>query len=346
MSGAWKPASKAGVADQIVGNPLLSVENLSTHFRTRRGLVKAVDGIDLQIREGEILALLGESGCGKSVTSLSLMGLIPPDGSGTVSGRVMFNGVDLCKLDHAQMRKLRGKDISMIFQEPLSSLNPVMTVGRQIAEALICHGVAGKREARDKTVQLLREVGISDPDSRFDTYPHELSGGMCQRVMIAMAIACDPKLLIADEPTTALDVTIQKQILNLIHALRERRNTAVLLITHDLGVVAEHADRVSVMYAGKVIEEAPVDVLFSAPAHPYTRGLLDSTPHLEHQGDHLPSIPGYVPDLVDLPAGCTFAPRCAYADERCREQSPGRTVLSDVQSVRCWKPLTQVKVAA
>ena len=324
---------------------LLSVENLCTQFRTRRGLVKAVDHVDLQIREGEILALLGESGCGKSVTSLSLMGLIPPDGSGsgTVTGRVMFNAVDLLKLDHAEMRKLRGKDISMIFQEPLTSLNPVMTVGRQISEALICHGVAGKREARDRTVQLLREVGISDPDSRFDSYPHELSGGMCQRVMIAMAISCDPKLLIADEPTTALDGTIQKQILNLIHALRERRNTAVLLITHDLGVVAEHADRVSVMYAGKVIEEAPVDVLFASPAHPYTRGLLDSTPDLEHQGDYLPSIPGYVPDLVDLPPGCTFAPRCTHADDRCREQSPGRTVLSDVQSVRCWKPLVQVK---
>ena len=323
---------------------LLSVENLCTQFRTRRGLVKAVDNVDLHIREGEILALLGESGCGKSVTSLSLMGLIPPGGSGTVTGRVMFNGVDLRKLDHVEMRKLRGKDISMIFQEPLSSLNPVMTVGRQIAEALICHDVAGKREARERTVQLLREVGISDPDSRFDSYPHELSGGMCQRVMIAMAIACDPKLLIADEPTTALDVTIQKQILNLIHALRERRNTAVLLITHDLGVVAEHADRVSVMYAGKVIEEAPVDVLFAAPAHPYTRGLLDSTPVLDHEGDYLPSIPGYVPDLVDLPPGCTFAPRCSHADDRCRSEAPGRTVLSAVQSVRCWKPLVQVKV--
>jgi oligopeptide/dipeptide ABC transporter ATP-binding protein len=318
---------------------LLSVEDLHTHFRTRRGVVKAVDGVDLTIRKGEILALLGESGSGKSVTSLSLMGLIPPQAGAVVSGRIMFKGMDLRRLAADELRALRGQAIAMIFQEPLSALNPVLTVGRQVAEALTCHGKAGKRAARARAVQLLHEVGIAEPERRYDSYPHELSGGMCQRVMIAMAMACDPELLIADEPTTALDVTIQKQILNLIHDLRERHGTSVLLITHDLGVVAENADRVAVMYAGRVVEEAPVSALFTAPAHPYSSGLLDSMPDLDDETGRLDAIPGMVPDLLDLPPGCSFAPRCPYADQHCRSETPQKAVLGADRSVRCWKPL-------
>jgi oligopeptide/dipeptide ABC transporter ATP-binding protein len=313
---------------------------LHTHFQTRRGTVKAVDGVSLTLHQGEIVALLGESGCGKSVTSLSIMGLIT-QGQGTrQSGRVLFEGQELLGLDETALQRLRGHQLSMIFQEPLSSLNPVMTVGQQIAEVLVDHGLMTPAAARDKTIELLREVGLSDAAQRFDAYPHELSGGMCQRIMIAMAIACDPKLLIADEPTTALDVTIQKQILQLLSGLRERRRTSVLLITHDLGVVAENADRVLVMYAGKVIEQATVQQLFEAPAHPYTQGLIDSTPNLDLQGGLLASIPGHVPDLARLPAGCAFAPRCSHAQSRCHVQMPDLSGHVDQRQVRCWFPLT------
>jgi len=320
--------------------PLLEVHDLHTHFQTRRGTVKAVDGVSLTLHQGEIVALLGESGCGKSVTSLSIMGLIT-QGQGTrQSGRVLFEGQELLGLDETALQRLRGHQLSMIFQEPLSSLNPVMTVGQQIAEVLVDHGLMTPAAARDKTIELLREVGLSDAAQRFDAYPHELSGGMCQRIMIAMAIACDPKLLIADEPTTALDVTIQKQILQLLSGLRERRRTSVLLITHDLGVVAENADRVLVMYAGKVIEQATVQQLFEAPAHPYTQGLIDSTPNLDLQGGLLASIPGHVPDLARLPAGCAFAPRCSHAQSRCHVQMPDLSGHVDQRKVRCWIPLT------
>jgi peptide/nickel transport system ATP-binding protein len=320
--------------------PLLEVHDLHTHFQTRRGTVKAVDGVSLTLYQGEIVALLGESGCGKSVTSLSIMGLIT-QGQGTrQSGRVLFEGQELLGLDETALQRLRGHQLSMIFQEPLSSLNPVMTVGQQIAEVLVDHGLMTPAAARDKTIELLREVGLSDAAQRFDAYPHELSGGMCQRIMIAMAIACDPKLLIADEPTTALDVTIQKQILQLLSGLRERRRTSVLLITHDLGVVAENADRVLVMYAGKVIEQATVQQLFEAPAHPYTQGLIDSTPNLDLQGGLLASIPGHVPDLARLPAGCAFAPRCSHAQNRCHVQMPDLLSHVDQRQVRCWFPLT------
>ncbi len=318
---------------------LLVVENLLVSFKTRRGIVKAVDGVDFHIARSEILALLGESGCGKSVTSLAVMGLIPPEIGAIGDGRILFKGRDLRRLPPDELRKLRGGEIAMIFQEPMTSLNPVLSVGRQITETLICHGKAVKDDARGKAVQLLQEVGISEPARRFDSYPHELSGGMCQRVMIAMAIACDPELLIADEPTTALDVTIQKQILALIHELREQRKTAILLITHDLGVVAENADRVAVMYAGRIVEEAPVAELFANPAHPYTRGLLDSMPDIDHQHARLLAIPGTVPDLAQLPDGCAFAPRCPLADARCRAAAPTRQPLSPTRHVRCWKPL-------
>ncbi len=323
-----------------MAEPLLRVEDLRVSFRTRRGVVKAVDGVDFQIARGEILALLGESGCGKSVTSLTVMGLIPPEIGATGDGRILFKGQDLRRMPPDALRKLRGGEIAMIFQEPMTSLNPVLTVGRQITETLLCHGKSEKDGARAKTIRLLQEVGISEPARRFDSYPHELSGGMCQRVMIAMAIACDPELLIADEPTTALDVTIQKQILGLIHDLRERRKTAILLITHDLGVVAENADRVAVMYAGRIVEEASVAELFTAPAHPYSRGLLESMPDIDQQRARLLAIPGTVPDLAQLPAGCAFAPRCPLADAHCRSEAPPRQPLSATRHVRCWKPLT------
>ncbi len=322
-----------------MSDTLLRVENLHTYFHTRRGVVKAVDGVDFRVGRGEVLGLLGESGCGKSVTALTIMGLVPSPPGEVAGGRVLFQGEDLLSLSPEKMKTLRGGDISMIFQDPLSALNPVFTVGRQISEALICHGKTDKKGARERSVRLLNEVGIPEPDRRFDSYPHELSGGMCQRVMIAMAIACDPQLLIADEPTTALDVTIQKQILNLVHDLREQRNTAVLLITHDMGVIAENADRAAVMYTGKVVEEAPVEELFTRPSHPYTRGLLESIPDMERQMPRLPSIPGFVPNLLDLPPGCPFAPRCKYAEDACRAEMPERIHLSDDHSVLCRKPL-------
>ena len=320
--------------------PLLSVRHLRTVFATRRGTVAAVDDVSIDIGRGEILALLGESGCGKSVTALSLMGLIPTRLGYVEGGQVEFNGRDVTQLGKDDLRQLRGGDMAMIFQEPMSSLNPVLTVGRQVAEAMLCHAKCSPAEVRDRVVQLFREVGITEPARRYDSYPHELSGGMCQRIMIAMALSCDPQLLIADEPTTALDVTVQQQILDLLHDLRTRRNMAVLLITHDLGVVAENADRVAVMYLGKVVEQAPVHELFLAPAHPYTEGLLAAMPELDSGSGPLPSIPGTVPDLHARPAGCGFAPRCPYADQRCHDAPPALTQLSATRSVRCWKPLT------
>jgi oligopeptide/dipeptide ABC transporter ATP-binding protein len=299
---------------------LLEVNNLQTHFFTRAGLVRAVDGVSFKLDRGELLGLVGESGCGKSVTALSLMRLVASPGR-VVGGEVLFEGRDLLKLSEGEMRAIRGDDIAMIFQDPMTSLNPVYTVGEQIAEALRLHRQLSRQAARAAAVEAMREVSIPDPARRVDDYPHQLSGGMRQRVMIAMALACDPKLLIADEPTTALDVTIQAQILELLNELRRTRELAVLLITHDLGVVAEVADRVAVMYTGRIVEASPVMELFARPKHPYTEGLLRSVPKLTmaevEKLERLQPIEGTVPKLTDLPPGCHFAPRCPHRMPRC-----------------------------
>ena len=300
---------------------LLEVTNLKTHFHTREGLVRAVDEVSFYLDRGELLGLVGESGCGKSITALSIMRLVGPPGK-IVAGEILFEGRDLLKLSNAEMRSVRGDDIAMIFQDPMTSLNPVFTVGEQIAEALRLHRKLSRADARKAAVEAMREVSIPDPELRANDYPHQLSGGMRQRVMIAMALACDPKLLIADEPTTALDVTIQAQILELLDHLRQTRELAVLLITHDLGVVAEVADRVAVMYTGKIVEESPVDELFARPKHPYTEGLLRSVPKLTAKDvvkqERLQTIEGMVPRPNALPPGCHFEPRCPYAMPRCR----------------------------
>ena len=289
--------------------PLLEIKGLRTSFHTRDGAVRAVDGIDFSVDRGEIMGLVGESGCGKSVTSLSIMRLVAPPGR-IEAGEVLFDGQDLLKLSTDAMRKIRGERISMIFQQPTSSLNPVWDVGTQIAEVLRIHrGLKGKA-AEARTLELLRMVGIPDPARRLKAYPHEMSGGMAQRIMIAMALACEPELLIADEPTTALDVTIQAQILDLMRNLRDETGTAIILITHDLGVVAEMCDRVAVMYAGEIVEQTDVVTLFREPLHPYTRGLIGSIPVVGDLREELAVIPGNVPNLIDLPAGCRFAPRC------------------------------------
>ena len=317
---------------------LLEVNNLRTHFPTRAGLVRAVDGISFHVDGGELLGLVGESGCGKSITALSVMRLVAPPGK-IVGGEITFDGKDLLRLSDDAMREIRGDDIAMIFQDPMTSLNPVFTVGEQIAEALRLHRKLNRKLAWEAAIESMREVAIPDPGRRANDYPHQLSGGMRQRVMIAMALACDPKLLIADEPTTALDVTIQAQILELLSDLRKNRELAVLLITHDLGVVAEVADRVAVMYTGKIVEEAPVHELFARPRHPYTEGLLRSVPKLsvEHvaKKERLETIEGVVPSPTNLPPGCHFAPRCPHRMPRCEE---GEIPLYDLEGgvkVRC-----------
>ncbi len=317
---------------------LLEVKNLQTHFPTRAGLVRAVNDVSFYLDRGELLGLVGESGCGKSITALSIMRLIAPPGK-IVAGEITFAGKDLLTLSEAEMRAIRGDDIAMIFQDPMTSLNPVFTVGEQIAEALRLHRKLSRKDARDAAIAAMREVSIPDPARRIDDYPHQLSGGMRQRVMIAMALACDPRLLIADEPTTALDVTIQAQILELLDGLRKTRELAVLLITHDLGVVAEVAERVAVMYTGKIVEESPVDELFTRPKHPYTEGLLRSVPKLTAadviRKERLATIEGTVPRPTDLPPGCHFAPRCPYRLSRCTEgEIPLYDLGGDVQ-VRC-----------
>jgi peptide/nickel transport system ATP-binding protein/oligopeptide transport system ATP-binding protein len=317
---------------------LLEVKDLQTHFPTRAGLVRAVDGVSFHLDRGELLGLVGESGCGKSITALSVMRLIAAPGK-IVNGEILFDGKDLLKLSDAEMRDMRGDDIAMIFQDPMTSLNPVFTVGEQIAEALRLHRKMSRSEARKATIEAMREVAIPDPARRLDDYPHQLSGGMRQRIMIAMALACNPKLLIADEPTTALDVTIQAQILELLNELRKQRELAVLLITHDLGVVAEVADRVAVMYTGRIVEQSPVDELFARPKHPYTEGLLRSVPKLTiddvTRKERLETIEGVVPSPTDLPPGCHFAPRCVHRMPRCTE---GRIPLYELDGgvqVRC-----------
>ncbi|HWH42408.1 MAG TPA: ABC transporter ATP-binding protein [Usitatibacter sp.] len=320
--------------------PLLEVDDLRTHFFTRDGVVRAVDGVSFAIQPGETLALVGESGCGKSVTSLSIMRLIASPPGRVVSGAVRFNGRDLLRLSEPEMRKVRGNEISMIFQEPMTSLNPVLTIGRQIAETLVLHRAMSRADAMARAVELLRLVHIPEPARRATEYPHQMSGGMRQRVMIAMALACDPKLLIADEPTTALDVTIQAQILDLMRELQAKTGAAILLITHDLGVVAEMAQRVVVMYAGRKVEEAPVGELFARPRHPYTRGLMNSMPRLgaSHGArDRLQEIPGMVPSLREPLVGCAFAARCAYAVEGCRAEVPAFEPKAPGHAVACWE---------
>jgi peptide/nickel transport system ATP-binding protein/oligopeptide transport system ATP-binding protein len=317
---------------------LLEVRNLQTHFPTRAGLVRAVDGVSFHLDRGELLGLVGESGCGKSITALSVMRLIGAPGK-IVSGEILFDGKDLLKLSDSEMREMRGDDIAMIFQDPMTSLNPVFTIGEQISEALRLHRKLSKKQARQATIEAMREVAIPDPARRVDDYPHQLSGGMRQRVMIAMALACNPKLLIADEPTTALDVTIQAQILELLDELRKSRELAVLLITHDLGVVAEVADRVAVMYTGRIVEESPVAELFARPKHPYTEGLLRSVPKLTStqvvRKERLETIEGVVPRPTDLPPGCHFAPRCYHRMPRCTAEEIPLYQLEGSVQVRC-----------
>jgi peptide/nickel transport system ATP-binding protein len=321
---------------------VLEVEDLQTCFYTRAGLVKAVDGVSFALRRGETLAIVGESGCGKSVTALTLMQLVADPPGRIVGGSVRLDGLELLDLDAAAMRQIRGKEVSMIFQEPMTSLNPVMTIGRQIREALVLHGAGSREAARARTLEMLQLVGIPEPAQRLKEYPHQLSGGMRQRAMIAMALACNPKVLIADEPTSALDVTIQAQILELMASLQRKLGTAVILITHDLGVVAETADRVIVMYAGRKVEEAAVDELFAHPLHPYTRGLMRSIPRLAlmrreaASASRLQEIPGMVPALSNLPAGCTFAPRCAFASDICRREYPRYEEKRAGHWAACW----------
>jgi oligopeptide/dipeptide ABC transporter ATP-binding protein len=320
-------------------SPLLVVDGLRTSFHTRDGVVRAVDGISFSVDRGEIVGLVGESGCGKSVTSLSILRLIARPGI-IEGGRIVFDGRDLLTISGDEMRKLRGDAISMIFQQPTSSLNPVWDVGTQISEVLELHRNMKGKAAKARAIELLRMVGIPDPERRLKAYPHELSGGMAQRVMIAMALACEPDLLIADEPTTALDVTIQAQILDLMRKLREETGTAIILITHDLGVVAEMCDRVAVMYAGEIVEQTDVATLFREPLHPYTRGLIGSIPVMGDLRAELAVIPGNVPNLIDLPAACRFAPRCAARVEHevtlATELHPELLPVGDGHDVRCW----------
>ena len=321
------------------GDTLLEVRGLQTHFDTRDGVVKAVDGVDFHVDRGEVLGIVGESGCGKSVTSLSIMGLVSHPGE-IVAGEILFDGRDITKLKKKEMRALRGEHISMIFQQPAGALNPVYRAGAQIKEVFELHREWSKDVEEEKVNEMLTKVGIPDPETRARAYPHELSGGMAQRIMIAMALACEPELLIADEPTTALDVTIQAQILDLIRDLQESTGTAVILITHDLGVVAELADRVAVMYAGEIVEEADVSALFKNPQHPYTRGLIGSIPILGHLKDQLDTIPGVVPSLIDLDPGCRFASRCVSRVEHdleiCTVRKPDLLETSEGHQVRCW----------
>jgi peptide/nickel transport system ATP-binding protein len=325
-----------------VSTPLLAIEDLQTHFFTRDGVVRAVDGVSYAVEAGETLAVVGESGCGKSVTALSILRLVPSPPGRIVGGAIRFEGVDLLQIGEGEMRRIRGNEISMIFQEPMTSLNPVLTVSRQITETLILHQGLTARAAAARAIEMLRLVRIPEPKRRARQYPHELSGGMRQRVMIAMALACHPKLLIADEPTTALDVTIQAQILDLMRELKSEIGAAIILITHDLGVVAEMAQRVVVMYAGRKVEEAPVGDLFRRPQHPYTLGLLASVPRLgatlgRAEPPRLAEIPGTVPSLRDPIVGCAFAPRCAYATERCSREAPPLEAKTAAHLAACFE---------
>jgi len=336
------PALLATCKPMASPSPLLEIEDLQTHFFTRDGVVRAVDGVSFSVSVGETLAVVGESGCGKSVTSLSVLRLIASPPGRIVAGRIRFQGQDLLQLSERKMRAIRGNEISMIFQEPMTSLNPVLSIGRQISETLRLHRGMSQQAAEERSVEMLGLVGIPEAAQRTAQYPHELSGGMRQRVMIAMALACDPKLLIADEPTTALDVTVQAQILDLMRQLKAKTGTAIILITHSLGLVAEMAQRVVVMYGGRKVEEAPVQALFGRPRHPYTRALLKSVPRLRSSlsgsgQQRLAEIPGVVPSLREAIAGCIFAPRCAHAVERCRQDYPPLEQKAANHWVACWE---------
>ena len=316
---------------------LLEVRELRTHFRTDEGEFAAVDGVSFTLDAGRTLGLVGESGCGKSVTALSIMGLVPQPPGRIAGGRILFEGEDVLRMTPSGLRELRGNRISMIFQEPMTSLNPAFPVGEQIAEAFLRHRKVSRAEAAERTLAMLRRVRIPSPEQRYHDYPHRLSGGMRQRVMIAMALALSPRLLIADEPTTALDVTIQAQILELMRALREETGTAIVLITHDLGVIAEVADEVAVMYAGRIVERAPVAALFAQPQHPYTIGLLGSIPQLHLAQDRLAAIEGQVPTARTPVRGCRFHPRCPFAVERCREEEPSLAAVVPGHDAACWR---------
>ena len=322
---------------------LLEIENLQVSFPTDRGVIKAVDGISLKLEEGQTLGVVGESGCGKSVTSLSIMRLIAPPGR-ISEGQIRFRGKNLLNLAEPEMRAIRGNEIAMIFQEPMTSLNPVFTVGHQIQEAILLHQNISHREAWEKTIEMLGLVGIPEPQRRAEDYPHQLSGGMRQRVMIAMALSCHPQLLIADEPTTALDVTIQAQILDLIRKLQKEMNASMILITHDLGIVAETCDQVAVMYAGKIVEYGSVEDIFYRPKHRYTQGLLESVPHFEtgHRRERLKTIPGLVPSLLDLPKGCRFQDRCTAVQADCKNGEPSLKEFTPVHSAACLHPVQTV----
>ena len=328
-----------GQQTPVQDRTILEVKNLKTYFFTEDGVVKSVDGVDFSVKRGEVMGLVGESGCGKSVTSLSIMRLVGVPGK-VMEGEIVFDGKDVLKLSESEMVQIRGNRISMIFQQPQSSLNPVFKVGDQIAEVLNIHRALGKKAGWERAIELLRMVGIPDAERRAQAYPHELSGGMAQRVMIAMALACVPELLIADEPTTALDVTIQAQILDLMRDLRTKMDAAIILITHDLGVVAEMAERVAVMYAGQIVEQSDVQTLFAEPKHPYTQGLIGSIPVLGIIKDKLEVIPGSVPNLINLPSGCRFAPRCKSRIQHsltiCATQNPELKPIAPDHNVRCW----------
>ncbi len=321
-----------------IGNqPLLTMEDFTTHFYTSEGVVKAVDGVTWDVNEGETVALVGESGSGKSVSALSVMRLVPEPPGRTLGGRIMFEGSDLVQMPQRDLRRIRGNRISMIFQEPMTSLNPVLTVKRQLTETMELHLKLKKSAAKERAIELLHLVGIPDPETRLDNYPHQFSGGMRQRVMIAIALSCNPRLIIADEPTTALDVTIQAQVLEVMNGVARQFNTALLLITHNLGVVARYAHRVNVMYAGHIVEQGLAREIYANPLHPYTLGLLQSVPRLdEPRKSKLLPIEGSPPDLSNLPPGCPFQPRCRFAVERCSEENPPLLPLGDGRMSACW----------
>ena len=315
--------------------PVLSIVNLKTHFFTRRGVVKAVDGIDFDFLKGECLCIVGESGCGKTVTALSILGLIDSPPGKIVDGEIIYNGLDLLKCTPEQLRHIRGKEIAMVFQDAQSALNPILTIGDQIMEQIVLHLAVNSREAKERTISLLKEVGIPSPEKAIDYYPHQLSGGMKQRAMIAMSLSCDPQVLIADEPTTAVDVTIKAQIIDILSRLKETRQMSILFITHELGIVSEIGDKTVVMYAGRVAEAAAVSKLLNSPKHPYTVGLINCLPSIAQVGDRLESIPGTVPSLIDPPGGCLFHPRCSEVMAICREEQPLPIIVDGGHKVFC-----------
>jgi len=315
---------------------LLRVEDLTIKFKSRQGVVKAVDNLNFELAQGSSLGIVGESGSGKSVTSLTIMGLLQ-NANTEITGSIDFDGLDLLKLSPREMRKIRGNSISMIFQEPMTSLNPLHTCGKQIMEPILIHQKdVSKQEAKKQAIELLRMVGIPSPEQRFHEYPHQMSGGMRQRIMIAIALACNTKLLIADEPTTALDVTIQAQILDLMNSLKKKRNMSIIMITHDLGVVKEMCEEVVVMYTGQIVEKSPTELVFADPLHPYTKGLLNAIPKISSKVERLEAIEGSVPDALNMPRGCSFHPRCKFATERCKLESPPLFQLEDGREVKCF----------